>query len=127
MCVCAAGGSGPPAGLVGSTCHGASVPWQVFREGGPVAKDVIVVLQSAYKQSSFAMRTAPLDVITAMSLCSRLSLSLTPAKIEPATRERLDHYPEMHDTVSVKDWLLQRQPVIRLDLKQIREAAEFHN
>ena len=90
-------------------------------------KDVIVVLQAAYKQASFAVRTAPLDVITATSLCSRLSLSLTPARIEPATRERLEHYQEMTDTVSVRDWLLRRQPVIRLDLRQIRKAAEFHN
>ena len=92
-----------------------------------MAKDVIVVLQSAFKKSGFAMRTAPVDVITAISLCSRMSLSLTPARIEPATRERLDHYPEMSDTKAVSEWLLRREAVLRLDLRQIRAAAEFHN
>lgn len=73
---------------------------------------MILVIEALSPVASLAMRSAPMSPVLAVMLASRMSTSPTPARIMPATRERLDHYPAMPATGAVVDFLLD-QPANR--------------
>ena len=74
---------------------------------------VIVVIQAEGLAGSLAIRTAPMSPIDAVAIASRMWLSPTPARIEPATRERLDAYPAIPATGGMVDFLIRKPVVIR--------------
>lgn len=90
-------------------------------------RDVIVVIRSAEPDIALEMRTEPLDVCTAIMLCSRLTPSLTPGRVEPASRERLDTYSEMPSTPAMRAWLLNRPSIKVLDREQVDRSTQGMN
>jgi hypothetical protein len=77
------------------------------------AKEMILVIQAEGPQASLAVATVPMSAFEAVCLASRMWDSPTPARLEPATRERLDAYPSIPATAAVAEFLLNRPAVMR--------------
>jgi hypothetical protein len=77
------------------------------------AEQLIVVIQAEGLVGSLALRTAPMPAADALTIASRMWESPTPARIEPATPERLDAYPSIPSTGAMAEFLRQRPAVIR--------------
>jgi hypothetical protein len=74
---------------------------------------MIVVIQAEGAAGSLAVRTDPMSPVEAVIIASRMWLSPTPARIEPATRERLDAYPSIPATGGMVDFLRNKPAVLR--------------
>jgi hypothetical protein len=72
----------------------------------PIDGQMILVIEALTGKGSLSMRSEPISPVLALMLASRMANSPTPAQIQPATRERLDHYPAMPSTGSLIHFLL---------------------
>lgn len=79
----------------------------------PAAGQMILVVEALTENASLSMRSAPISPVLALMLASRMANSPTPARIQLATRERLDHYPTMPSTGAMVEFLL-KQPANRV-------------
>ena len=77
------------------------------------AKEMILVIQAEGPTASLALATVPMSAFEAVCLASRMWDSPTPARLEPATRERLDAYPSIPSTAAMAEFLLKRPAVKR--------------
>ena len=76
-------------------------------------KQVVVVFEANTAISCVALRTSPVSPADAICIASRMWHTPTPPRIEPATRERLDHYPEMCEVKAVCEFIYKRPAVVR--------------
>jgi hypothetical protein len=74
----------------------------------PAAGQLILVIEADTPGASLSIRSAPLPPVVGLMLASRMACSPTPARLEPATRERLDHYPSMPCTGAMVNFLIDK-------------------